>query len=38
MDKIEKAKTDDLGVKISGSAKTGHKIALAVNQRRILNR
>ena len=28
MSKIEKAKTDDLGVKISGSAQTGHKISL----------
>lgn len=28
MDKIEKAKTDDLGVKISGSARTGHKATL----------
>lgn len=29
MGKIEKAKTDDLGVKVSGSARTGHKIELA---------
>jgi hypothetical protein len=29
MGKIEKAKTDDLGVKVSGSAQTGHKIELA---------
>ena len=29
MEKIEKAKSNDLGVKVSGSAKTGHKIALA---------
>jgi len=28
MGKIEKAKTDDLGVKVSGSARTGHKIKL----------
>jgi len=29
MGKIEKAKTDDLGVKVSGSAQTGHTIELA---------
>ena len=29
MGKIEKAKADDLGVKVSGSARTGHKIELA---------
>jgi len=29
MGKIEKAKADDLGVKVSGSAQTGHKIELA---------
>ena len=29
MEKIEKAKADDLGVKVSGSARTGHKIELA---------
>ena len=29
MEKIEKTTSNDLGVKISGSAKTGHKIALA---------
>ena len=29
MGKIEKARTDDLGVKVSGSARTGHKIELA---------
>lgn len=29
MGKIEKAKTDDLGVKVSGSARTGHKVELA---------
>lgn len=29
MGKIEKAKTNDLGVKVSGSARTGHKIELA---------
>ena len=29
MGKIEKAKTDDLGVKVSGSAKTGHTVELA---------
>ncbi len=29
MGKIEKVKTDDLGVKGSGSARTGHKIELA---------
>ena len=29
MSKIEKAKTDDLGVKIGGSARTGHKVELA---------
>jgi hypothetical protein len=28
MGKIEKAKTDDIGVKVSGSARTGHKIEL----------
>jgi len=30
MGKIEKTKTDDLGVKVSGSARTGHKIDLAL--------
>jgi hypothetical protein len=29
MSEIEKAKTDDLGVKVSGSAKTGHKLELS---------
>jgi len=29
MRKIEKAKADDLGVKVSGSARTGHQIELA---------
>ena len=29
MGRIEKAKTNDLGVKVSGSARTGHKIELA---------
>lgn len=29
MGKIEKAKTDDLGVKVSGSAEKGHKVKLA---------
>jgi len=29
MEKIEKAKTDDLGVKVSGSARTGHTITLS---------
>lgn len=29
MGKIKKAKTDDLGVKVSGSAREGHKIELA---------
>lgn len=29
MGKIEKAKTDNLGVQVSGSAKTGHKIKMA---------
>lgn len=29
MGKIEKAKTDDLGVKVRGSARTGHKIEMA---------
>jgi len=29
MGKIEKAKTDDLGVKVSGSVRTGHKIEVA---------
>ncbi len=29
MGKIEKAKADDLGAKVSGSARTGHKIELA---------
>ena len=29
MEKIEKTKADGLGVKVSGSAKTGHKIELA---------
>jgi len=28
MGKIEKAKTDDLGVKVSGSARTGHEITM----------
>lgn len=30
MGKIEKTKTDDLGVKVSGSARTGHKIELTL--------
>lgn len=29
MSKIEKAKADDLGVKVSGSVRTGHKVELA---------
>ena len=39
MGKIEKAKTDGLGLRVSGSARTGHKIELAQESalRRIFN-